>query len=131
MRENRGHERIILDGDVYLRSMDGKPSEAKVFLDNFCFGGIAVYSAEKLELGSILEFALITKVLDEALACKGKVRHVTLPPYNSRALYTVGIEFMEVNSDLVVHMLARIQARNSRERQAQKQAAPKLDYIPF
>jgi len=105
--------------------------EHKVFLDNFSFGGFAVYSSEKLRPGRIVEFNLMTQALDQGLVGKGKIRHMTQPPQYTTPLYSVGVEFVEVNKDLVTYIIGRLQAKAAMEMRAKKEKAPSLDYIAF
>jgi c-di-GMP-binding flagellar brake protein YcgR len=130
--EQRGFERLILDGDAHVKTRGKTPIEYRAFLDNFSFGGFAMYSQEKLRPGRIVEFRIMTRMLDEALVGKAKVRHVTLPRKYNSALFTVGVEFKEVNKDLVTHILRRIQAKIAEDEIARKERkAYSLDFMAF
>jgi len=131
MSEKRNHERLILDGDVHIKTRGKNPLEFRVFLDNFSFGGFAVYSQQKLRPGRIVEFNLITQALDQGLVGRGRIRHVTQPPQYSTPLYTVGVEFTEVNKDLVIHIIHRVQAKIALEMQAKRQKVYAADFIAF
>ena len=121
-QEHRGFERISLDGYVYIKTSNGLTHEFKAYLDNISFGGFAVYSQEKFDLGTVIEFRLITQALDEALVGKGKIRHIYRPPQYSSMLLTTGIEFVEVSQDKVRHMINRWQTRQALERENKKKA---------
>lgn len=122
---------MILDGDVHIKTRGKNPLEFRVFLDNFSFGGFAVYSQQKLRPGRIVEFNLITQALDQGLVGRGRIRHVTQPPQYSTPLYTVGVEFTEVNKDLVIHIIHRVQAKIALEMQAKRQKVYAADFIAF
>lgn len=131
MQEKRAYERLILDGYVYMKTRGKNPFAFRVFLDDFSFGGFSVYSKEKLSKGRIIEFNLITQALDQGLVGKAKVRHITQPPHYSTPLYTMGVEFVEVNKDLVTHIINRIQAKMVQQMQARKEVAKALDFMAF
>lgn len=131
MSEKRGFERLLLDGDVFIKTKGRKPLAFKAFLDNISFGGFAMFSLENLKADRVVEFRLMTKSLGEALVGRGRTRHITRPPQYDTPLYTVGVEFEKVNKDLVLHIIHRLQAEASLEAQRQNQNNPKMDFIPF
>jgi len=131
MGENRDYERLTLDGDIYIHAKDGSSCEYRAFLDNISFSGFAMFSLEKIEEGAVVEFNLITQALDQGLVGKGRIRHVTKPPQYETPLYTIGIEFTEVNTDLVTHIITRVQAKAALEKQAKKMKAGALDFMAF
>ena len=129
MRENRGFERLLLDGDVHIKiEKDGQVRSLKAFLDNICFDGFAMCLKETIEPDTVIEFHIIAQALDEALIGKAKIRHVT-QPYPT-PLFTTGVQFTEVNLDMVAHMINRLQAKINQERQKKKQANL-FDLIPL
>ena len=131
MQEKRGFERMVLDGHMYIKTRGKNPLTLRVFLDDFSFGGFAVYSPEKLKKGRVIEFNLITQVLDQGLVGKAKIRHVSQPPECSTPLYTIGAQFLEVNKDLVTYIINRIQAKMVLQMQARKEVAEALDFMVY
>lgn len=131
MLEKRGYERLVLDGDAHIATKGRKPLAFRAFLDNISYGGFAFFSLENLKPGRIVEFRLITHSLDEALVGRGKIRRITRPPQYNTPLYTIGVEFTQVNKDLVMHIINRLQAKMVSEMQARRQKAPELDYIAY
>lgn len=120
-----------MDGEVRLTRVDGEPSSFKAYLDNLSFSGFAMYSTEELKVDSAIEFELVTPLLDQYLAGKGKVRHVTLPNKYTARMFTFGIEFTEVDEDLVTYVLKRRQQRLAEAAKKKKPQGNPLDFIPY
>jgi len=120
-----------LDGEVRLTRVDGESSSFKAFLDNLSFSGFAMYSTEELKADSAIEFELVTPLLDEYLPGKGRVRHVTLPNKYTAKMFTFGVEFTEVNQDMVTHILKRQEQKLAAAEKKKKPQTNPLDFIPY
>lgn len=131
MSEKRAYERLTLDGDVYIKTKGRNAHAFRAFLHDVSFGGFAMYSQEKLKPGNSIEFNLVTQPVGQGLAGKGKIRHSTCPPQYNTPLNIVGVEFVEVNKDLVTYIINRLQAKSALAAQAKKVTAGSLDFIPF
>ncbi|MBM3249993.1 MAG: hypothetical protein FJZ09_04010 [Candidatus Omnitrophica bacterium] len=131
MQENRGYQRFTLEGEVRLKQVDGATSSFKAFLDNMSFSGFAMYSTEELKVGSLVEFELVTPLLDEYLPGRGKVRHMTLPNKYTAKIFTFGVEFTEVNQDKVTYILKRQEQRLAKDKIKNKPQSNPLDFIPY
>jgi len=135
--EKRDYERLKLDGNVSIKSADGRRRRFKAYLENISFGGFAMFakSRRKMSPETMVEFELVTPCLDEYLPGKGKIRHITRPERYTYPFYIIGVQFTEVNKDMVTHLIKRLQARLVSAKIAaelrSKKIAKAIDYIPF
>ena len=130
MEERRHFDRLKIDGNVIIKSESGTPLDFKAFLDNISFLGFAMYSTQKIDPNSLVNFELTTPSLDHPLTGKGKVRYATNPAPNHSPFYTMGVEFVETDKDLVTYLIKKLQARQAEGARNKTKVAP-LDFIPY
>jgi hypothetical protein len=119
-----------MDGNISIKSENGQPLEIKAFLDNISFIGFGMYSVQKVNLDSVVDFELCAQELDRPLTGLGKVTYVADPASSRSPFYNVGVEFVDTNKDLVTYILKRIQAKMAEQAQSKSKAAP-IDFIPY
>lgn len=130
MEERRHYDRFKMDGNISIKSENGQPLEIKAFLDNISFIGFGMYSVQKVNLDSVVDFELCAQELDRPLTGLGKVTYVADPASSRSPFYNVGVEFVDTNKDLVTYILKRIQAKMAEQAQSKSKAAP-IDFIPY
>jgi hypothetical protein len=130
MPERRSYERLSLDGNIEIKSENGTPRIFGANLDNLGFGGFAMYTPEKIAAAAVVEFEMITQLSRQPLIGKGKIRHISAPEKYTTPIFTVGIEFTDVNQDLVLYLIKRAQLKIANETRVKKQVKP-LDFIPY
>jgi hypothetical protein len=130
MEERRHFDRLKLDGNIIIKSESGLPLDFKAFLDNISFLGFAMYSTQKIEPDSLVNFEVTTQALDRPITGKGKVRYATKPDSNRSPFYTMGVEFIETNKDLVTYLIKKLQAKNAEHARSKANVAP-VDFIPY
>jgi c-di-GMP-binding flagellar brake protein YcgR len=130
MPERRDYERIDLEGNVSFKVIDTPLDIFEAYLDNISFGGFAMYSAQKQKADSLIEFKLTTQALDQPLLGKGKIRYVALPPAYRTQIFTMGVEFVEANKDLVTYLIKRLQLKIANAAKAKQKSNP-VDFMPY
>ncbi len=133
MPERRSYERINSDGSVSFRRA-GSSSPAcracEAHLENISFGGFAMYSAQAQDAEAVIDFELTAPSLDQPLVGKGKIRHVTLPQRCATPIFTMGVEFIEADKDLVTYLIKRLQLKISHAASVKQKSNP-VDFIPY
>lgn len=130
MQERRDYERLTLDGNVSLKTENGNPRTFIAYLDNISFGGFAMHAQERIEVDRIVEFELMTQLLEQPLSGKGKIRHITTPEKYRTVIFTIGVEFIDINKDIVIYLMKRLQLKIVNEIRSKKQTKP-LDFLPY
>ncbi len=130
MQERRGYQRLILDGKIILKTESGNQRIAGAYLENISFGGFAIYAQEKIETDKIVVFELMTPSLEQPLVGKGRIKYVNPLKKHKTDFFTMGIEFTDINKDMVVHLIKRIQLKTANEMKDKKRADP-LDFMPY
>lgn len=100
------------------------------YLDDVSFGGFSIYSKESPEANSNIEFNIMTNLSEQAISGKGRVCYKAKPQDFNQKISFLGIEFTEVNKDMVSFLINRIQARVINKLRQAKQVKP-VDYIPY
>jgi hypothetical protein len=129
MPERRNYERIDLEGNISFKVIDTPLAIFEAYLDNISFGGFAMYSAQKQAADSLIEFKLTTQALDQPLLGKGKIMYVALPAYRTQ-IFTMGVEFVEANKDLVTYLIKRLQLKIANAAKAKQKSNP-VDFMPY
>ncbi len=130
MQERRGYDRLKVDGDIRIISQNGSPVAFKAFLDNISFVGFGMFAAEKIEPETIVEFELTAPILERPLQGTGRIKYVNVPQSQRSTFYTVGVEFVDTNKDIVIHVIKRLQAKMAEAMQSRNSTRP-LDFMPF
>ncbi len=128
MNERRAYERLGVAGDVNIR-IEGSPAEAKKgCLENISFGGFGMSIQEGIEPQAGIDFEMNISTAGESFRGKGIIRHSNEKlKYNNR-IFITGVEFSDVNKDILTYLIKRIQTRFARERRAKTQGA---SFMPF
>jgi hypothetical protein len=130
MQDRRGFDRLKLDGNVSIKSENGRPMDFKAFLENISFVGFGMYSAHKVDRDSIVEFELSSQPLDQPLTGTGRVKYVVEPAASRSAFYNMGIEFIDTNKDLVTYLIKKVQAKMAEDARGRSHTAH-IDFIPY
>jgi c-di-GMP-binding flagellar brake protein YcgR len=106
--ERRQYERIMLRGEATLRAEDGTTYLGTAPLRDISSGGFCVFGQEGIEAGRIVGFDLTLQMFGDILSGKGRVCYAKAAKANEPGASRVGIEFTDVNRDLVAYMINRI-----------------------
>jgi len=119
----RAYERFLVEGPVSLKIPDcflNICDDSR--LDNVSFGGFAMSSRQKIEVDVVIDFKLKPPLIDQSLVGKGRVRYAREDVANEKN-YKIGVEFKEVNKELLQHLITRLQnaaAEDIKNRQRRK-----------
>ncbi len=111
MREQRKYIRYESEGSISLKIGDDNSPVIKTELFDISFMGIGLYSPVKIEVNTLVQFELMTKLSDEPLTGKGIIRHVTELKKDNDAVFRMGIEFTEVDKENMVCLINKIQEK--------------------
>lgn len=130
MQERRSYERFDVEGSINIKSVNGKPRLLSGRLVNIGFGGFTIYTEEKIEGGKTIEFELILVALDQPLAGKGKITYTNALVKEKTTLFSMGVEFIDINKGIITHFMKRLQLKIAREVRDKKKIKP-LDFLPY
>jgi len=113
----RAHERFNLEGRISLKVPDSAfLNMFDAALENISFGGFRMSVASKIGIDTVVDFKLFSLLVDEPLTGKGRVKYVKEEPYRQSADYKMGVEFTDVNKDLLQFLMTRIHSLDNREK---------------
>lgn len=130
MQEKRGYVRYLINGRVNL-IFDNKDSTIlKVDLVEIGFIGFSIYTPDKLELGKIVQFEIMTELMDNSLIGKGEIKDIAQVTENEVLVYRVGIEFIDVEKNDILKLININQAKIIAETEKQHRQKPS-DFGPY
>lgn len=130
MRDRRSYERLALNGHVNLKTENGSLRISNAYLDNISFNGFTMHAIERTEPDMIVDFELMPQSLYEPLAGKGKIRYVKAQEKYKTVMFTMGIEFIDINKDIVTHLIKRVQLKLTNETKEKGRTRP-IDFLPY
>lgn len=129
MQDRRNYIRYFISGTVNLKFSGASTFSLKADLADIGFIGFSIYWHELIELEQIVEFEINTEFMETALIGKGKVKNIAEVIENELLIYKIGIEFTEVEQDIVLKLINCHQAKIiSDEDKGQR---PKFPYGPL
>jgi hypothetical protein len=111
MQEKRGYQRYVISGSVILKFEGNDSSILKVELVDIGFIGFSVYSRDEIALGQIVQFEIIPELMDNSLIGKGRIKDIAQVPQNDVLVFRVGIEFIDVEKDIILKLININQAK--------------------
>jgi len=131
MQEKRDFARMLLEGGVSIETLGDQRRKFTAYLDNVSFGGFSMITNEKTDENTLLDFELMPRLASQAIGGRGKVKYVSAPEKHTTPLYTIGVEFVDVNRDLIAYLLKRIELQNAQEVRNKKRHDKRLDFLPY
>lgn len=110
MIEKRNYIRFFIEGSVKFKTDDAS-NVVMVDLADVSFVGCALYLKEKKEIGTVIRFELNTELMDYPLIGKGKINHVKEIKKAGETAFKTGVEFVDVDKDLLLVLLNKIQKK--------------------
>ncbi len=130
MQNRRAYDRFNLEGALSVRSRGRTEFVPGAYLDNLSFGGLAMYSPAKIDAGQKIEFILSTPLIDAPIPGKGEIKYVNLSQRGPKGLFFMGVQFTQINQDLVMHLIKRIHLRLSQQNR-DRAASFNTNFIPY
>jgi len=130
MHERRSYERFEVDGKVTLKDESGQSIISEASLNDFSFKGFGFYCQDAFKKDVVISFDIFVQPFSETLSGKGRIRHTANPIGFASKVFNSGVEFIDVNSDHVTHILKRIQAKIINELRNNRQSEP-LNFLPY
>ncbi len=125
MQDRRNYIRYIISGTVNLKFPGDSPPSLKADLADIGFIGFSIYWHELIELGQIVQFEINTEFRDTPLIGKGEIKNIAEVIENESLIYKIGIEFIEVEQDIVLKLINSQQAKIiNEEKKGQRQKFP-------
>lgn len=111
MQEKREYQRFSLNDSIFLRFENEPEKVIKAELLDISLGGLSIFLKENAELGATVETIVQFDYLVSAerkLVGKGRVAHVTKCELFEQDGYKIGVEFIEVDKEIVTNIIDRI-----------------------
>lgn len=119
-----------LCGSVKVKVPDQTGESINTDLNNIGYGGFCISAPEMIQPGTTVDFQIVTHAAYQPLDGKGVVRYVINPAPGKVSRFKTGIEFMEINKNMVTHILNKLQEQISAHLMSRSKIKP-IDYIPF
>lgn len=129
MQDRRNYIRYVISGTVNLKFSGDSAPALKANLDDIGFIGFSIYWQELIALGQLVQFEINTEFMDTPLTGKGKIKNIAEVIENESLIYKIGIEFTEVEQDVVLKLINCHQAKIISEEE--KGPRPKFPYGPL
>ena len=126
MPDKRTHKRHFISGYLTIDTEDNPSVTYKVELSDVCFGGVAVYSKERIELaGKPINFKLQADIWEGVLSGKGKINYIKEEKRHREIVFRMGLEFAEIDKSSVLQFLDVVHHKIALKSRQMKQAAGK------
>jgi len=109
MQEQRRYIRYNAEGSVVLKLENNISHSIPAGLANIGFLGFGIETKEKIEVGTNVDFELITKLWDKPVIGKGKIIYVNEIKRYDTTVFRMGIEFLDVEQETIRCIINRIQ----------------------
>ncbi|MFH0762330.1 MAG: PilZ domain-containing protein [Candidatus Omnitrophota bacterium] len=131
MSEKRAYDRLAACGEATLKTVDETAPLQKGGLEDISFGGFAISLQEKMEPSAAVNFNLTISTAGELFCGKGIVRHATENSRYNRKTFIVGVEFTEVNKDIVTYVIKKVQAKLTQQKKCGEWRDHAAGIIPY
>lgn len=105
MSESRLFTRFIVEGEMLIQLQGQGSAMVKTELVDISFKGAGVYSPKKIELDTPVKFVVSGKLFKNSIRGAGRIKYVHPWKRGGQDVYRIGIEFVDVDSDLVLDRL--------------------------
>jgi len=130
MQNRRSYDRLPLSGQIKIQPKDSGFSPFDAFLENISFGGFGMYGAGRVDLGSEVEFELVSPLFGQPLSGRGVARHIDQKKNYETTIHSMGVEFSEVNKDAILFILKRLYLKSCTGSHLDQKSSS-LDFIPY
>jgi c-di-GMP-binding flagellar brake protein YcgR len=127
MHKPRNYSRTNIVGTATIHPENEPTKTIRADLANLSFGGCCVYAREQLAPDAVIEFVLSTELSGEQLSGKGKIKHVKESSRFGKVVFTVGIEFIDTNREVIVNLLNIYRARINQAKMESSRPKPKYE----
>jgi len=101
MKEQRWYIRYKIEGRANLKPEGKKSGAIKTNLIDISYKGFAAYANEQIAGGTEVCFWLITKLWDEPIIGRGKVKYAQEIKRDEQTIFRLGIEFVEIDKKIL------------------------------
>lgn len=129
-KERRAYDRLGAAGEVTLKTADAAAGGWRGCLENISFGGFGMSMQEKIEPESSVDFDLNISTISESLCGKARVRYANEKIKYNNKIFIVGVEFTDVNKDILTYLIKRIQAKIAQQKASKTQGSG-ASFMPF
>jgi len=109
METQRQYTRFITEAIVIFKLEGEVPHSIKADLFDLSFKGISVYSPEKIEIGTEVDFELTAKLFDRPIIGRGRIRYVKAAKINNTDVFKMGIEFISIEKEAILSIINNLQ----------------------
>jgi hypothetical protein len=130
MANRRGSVRYTTKAKVYFKSEGGILKTIEGQLVDISFSGLGVFFKESIDVNTIIQFDLTADFMERHLIGKGKIIYATQQKTYAGNGFKIGVEFIEVNKEIVLMFISENQRKVRKEEEGRRQSQAK-DFGPF
>lgn len=124
MPDKRNYKRISYENSILLKLENDSSKVIECKLLDISFVGMSIFLKENVNVDSLVQAivqfdSLIFK--EKHFIGKGKVVYVKKEKFNVEDGFRIGVEFVEVDKGVVLHILNRLEAKITEEKKKQTQ----------
>jgi len=109
MESQREYTRFTIKGSVIFKPKGNLPHSINADLFDLSFKGISVYSPEKIEIDTEVDFELTVKLFDRPIIGRGRIRYVKAAKINNTDVFKMGIEFIGIEKEAILSIINNLQ----------------------
>ena len=119
MLEQRLFTRFLVKGEIFIQQKD-KAETLKADLVDISFNGAGVFAPQMIEPDTLIKFSILGKLFEKDISGEGQIKYARAYPSDKGDLYRMGIEFINVDSNLIRDVLMQLQAKLLEDMQSNK-----------
>ena len=101
MKDQRWYIRYKIEATANLKTKVSGSSAIKTELFDISYRGFGTWSDNKIEVGTDVEFEIITKLWDKPINGKGQVKYALEAKKDQGTVFRLGIEFKEIDKKVL------------------------------
>jgi c-di-GMP-binding flagellar brake protein YcgR len=110
MMEQRLFTRFLVKGEVLIK-LEEKAESIKADLVDISFNGAGVFTRRMIEPDTLVKFFISGKLFERHISGEGKIKYVRAYTVDKCDIYRMGIEFINVDSNLIRDVLMHLQEK--------------------
>jgi c-di-GMP-binding flagellar brake protein YcgR len=112
MLEHRLFTRFVVPGEVLIQLQGATIETVRAELVDISFKGAGAYSAKMIAVDTRVRFFISSKSFEKHIRGEGRIRYAHAHRRKDVDVYRLGIEFVDVDSELVRDILTRLSEKN-------------------
>jgi len=111
MIEHRLFTRFLTEGEVLVQLQGAAVETIRAELVDISFKGVGIYSRKMIAADTPVRFFVSSKLFEKHIRGEGRIRYVHAHRRKDAEVYRMGIEFIDVDSELVRDTILSLQKK--------------------